>query len=597
MDLAFFLLSLILFFIVLLFDNLLKRPKTKLLLYDDNGNRVKIKIEGPPNIEQTENCTPTNLKLCTVSDKFSCGNCKEPLSLCHHIENNVIISNDIIIPANKTKDEGYCLALNESGSARSCTAKNGGKWIINMNANQTLFKFECYCSLPNYFVNSPIDSDCSQFVGCLNGKMKDTNYNTIEEIDCDCNSNYESSRGKTAFSEAPQCVLKNIFKWDKPEFPVLEQKFIAPMYLTMLDPDVKLPNPCLFDLATNTFVKGIGKIELDKEQNTAYCVALKIGYATTITNSDYLLNNNGNYSNAITSFTNNPENLISRKHETVYEYHRTKINTSDNALKGVRVYYDDFKFKLNYLEKDSGNMGGSGRFYAYAPNIPSRYHHNAFVYIYNAATPTPMRTQDITLGAMLYWSPIYNSPGGIESTRRIYNGIAPLKGGYTTKKQMVMYPLLPVPMNCRRIMGSSGLYGVENGVDAADPKHAFNYALPLDVGNNFLSRLNTGVLLEYIKDNIKYTKPLTTTLAFTQKYRLNYNPKFSVLYGGNNSKTWLYYHSHCENLDLADSEDVHMWPETSYCIEDGTDGIGLVMPYHGRYKVEDNKVQFCEFFD
>lgn len=600
MDLAFLFITIVLFLIAFLFDKLLKRPNTKLLLYDDNGKRVKIKVEGPPPMEQTEDCTTTNLKLCTISDKFSCGNCKEPLALCHHVENSRVIkttTDDIIIPANKTKDEGYCLPLNESGSARSCTAKNGGLWIINTNANHTLFKFECYCSLPNYFVNSPIDNDCSQFVGCINGKMKNTEYNTVEEIDCDCNLNYESSRGTTSLSEAPQCILKNIFRWDKPEFPVLDEKFVSPMYLSMLKEDVKLPNPCLFDLAQNAFVKDIGQVQIDEERNIAYCVALKIGYTTTITNSDYLLNNNGNFSNSITSFTNNPAELIGRKHETLYEYHRTKVNTRDNVLKGVRVYYNDFKFKLDYLDKKSGNMGGPGQYYTYAPNIPLQYHGNAFVYVYNAATPTPMNTKDINLGAMMYWSPIYNTTGGMESTHRVYNGVAPLKGGYTRRQQMILYPLIPVPMNCKRIMGFGGLYGVEKGIDAADPKHAFNYALPLDVGNNFLSRLNTGVLLEYTKDNIKYTKPLTSTLAFVQKYRINYNPNFSVLHGGTNSRIWMYYISNCDNLDLADSEDIHMWPETSYCLETGTDGVGLVTPYNGKYKVEQNNVQFCDFFD
>lgn len=599
MDFVFLIILVVLFVIGVAIDSLMAPKISSISTYDDNGKRLTIKINTLPDIPQTEDCLPDSLKVCDMNDKFSCGRCKEPLATCHHIPIDMTIevpgSKDIVIKANKNKQEGYCLTLNASGSARTCTRKNGGKWILVLNPSQTLYRFECFCSQHNYFVNSPIDNDCTQFVGCINGKMKSNDWNKFEDIECTCKQNFESSRiaFNSPISEAPQCVLKNIFKWEKPPFPVLEKKFIDPVYLDIVTPEISLPNPCLYDLATNTFSNDIGEIVLDTSKNIAYCRALKIGYTTAITNSDYLLNNNGNYANCLTSFTKNVQDLVKRKDEIIYEYQRTKVNTKDNVLRGVRIYYNDFKFKLNYLDPNSGNMNGPGIIYSFAPTIPKNRIEFAYVYVYNAPTPTPLQLTDIKLGSMMYWCPFFNTRGGIESSKRVYNGIVPLKGGSTESKQMVFYPLPPVPTSCKKLAGFTGLYSVSN-TDASSEEYAFHYALPLTLGNNFLSRKNTGVIMNYnIKDKL-YSKPLSCgSLDLTQKYRYNFNPKFSVLAQGM-ATSWMYYRSTCDDHYLADEKDEHMWPETSYGLD--SEGIGGVEPYHGRYKVENNKVEFCTFF-
>lgn len=601
MDLLFFIISLILIAIGLAVNSLMAPQTTSISTYKDNGKRLKIKINTMPEISQTENCNIESLTICDVNDKFSCGKCKEPLATCHHISNDMTLqiqgSKEVFIKANTNKNEGYCLSLNSSGSARTCTRKNGGKWIMTLNPSQTLYKFECFCSQHNYFVNSPIDNDCTQFVGCVNGQIKNNDWKSVDEIDCECNINYESTRTshqKSSISDAPQCILKNIFKWKTPPFPVLDRKYIDPLYLNLITSEIKVPNPCLYDLATNTFIDDIGEIVIDPKTNIAFCRALKVGYTSVITNSDYLLNNNGNYSNSITSFTNNVQDLIKRHDETVYEYQRTKIDTPDNVLHGVRVYYNNFKFKLSYLEPDSGNMNGPGVLFNFAPRIPKDRINFVYVYVYNAPTPAPVDLKDMPMGKMLYWAPFFNTQGGINSSNRVYNGIMPLRGGAIAYMQKIFFPLPPVPNSCKKLAGFDGLYPVNGSLNAEEDKWAIDYALPLNVGNNFKSRINTGAILNYHIKDVLYTKPLSCdSLDLTQKYRKNFNPNFSVLYGAHYTY-WMYYVNNCENEYLANKSDEHMWPETCYGLE--KNGIGSAEAHIGRYKVENNEVKFCEFY-
>lgn len=600
MDLLFLIISLVLFAIGIAINSLMSPRTTSISRYNDNGKRIKIKVTTLPEISQTDDCLPESLKICDTKDAFSCGKCKQPLATCHHIPTDMTIevagSKEIFIKANKNKNEGYCLALNSSGSARTCTRKNGGKWILVLNPKQTLYRFECFCSQHNYFVNSPIDNDCTQFTGCLNGEIKDNDWKSLDEIDCDCIKDHESTRTahNSSVSEAPQCVLKNIFKWKEPPFPVLEAKFIDPLYIKLMGDDVKLPNPCLYDLTTGMFNNDIGKISIDQKTNIAFCEPLKVGYSTAVTNSDYLLNNNGNYANCIYSFTKNIQDLAARSDEQIYEYHRTKVDTPDNVLQGVRVNYNDFKFKLNYLEPDSSNMGGGGVFYNYAPRIPKERQRHVYVYVYNAPTPKPMDTHEIILGKMLSWVPCFMPQPGIESTNRVYNGIMPLRGGSSDRLQKVLYPDLQAKQSCLKLADQTGLYPVK-GPNGYDDKFAIDYALPLVVGNDFKSRLNTGVILNYHVKDMLYSKPLSCgSLNQTQKYRLNFNPNFSVLFGVVAYYRWMFYRFRCEDEYLADDRDTHMWPETCYGLEVG--GIGCVEPYVGKYtvSVDENKVNWCK---
>lgn len=600
-----FLIVLIVFLIITLgIDKLMSSKNENLTTYNDNGKRVRIIVNTLPNISQTDDCTPHTLKTCTIGDLFSCGKCKEPLASCHHFANDMNIDapgyGTIFIQANKSKEEGYCLALNSSGSARACTRKNGGKWILVLNESQTLYRFECFCSQHNYFVNSPIDNDCTQFIGCVNGKMKTENWNKLEEIDCECKTNYESSRLTPNFSvsEAPQCVLKNIFRWEKPPFPVIQKEFVSTSYLQFIQGDVHLPDPCQFDLRTNTFNSGIGQAVLDEQKNIVYCRPMKIGYATAITNSDYLLNNNGAYANCIISFTDNISDLEKRKNDELFEYQRTKIYTPDNILRGVRLYYKDFKFKLSYLERDSMNMNGPGVYFAYAPTIPKERMDKAYVYIYNAQTPTPITSLDEIgkWGTMLYWSPFFNTTGGSEANNRVYNGIMPL-AHYSDPRQMILLPNVPVAASCKKLAGFNGLQKA-GYVHAEEEKWAVEYALPLTLGNYFKTKLNTGILLRYTPEgsNEVFAKPISIgNLVRTQRYRRNYNKDFSELHGATQANRWMYYRTlHCDDLQLASKKTIHMWPETSYGYELGE--VGCVRPAHGRYTATHDDVEFCDFY-
>lgn len=603
MHLILTLVTIVLCLVMFAVDHLLngKRGENFVFTYDDNGKRVKIVVEAAPVIPQTEDCTPDHLKTCTMNDRFSCGSCNQPLAVCRHFDKNVTIEIKgtlVKIPRNTKPDEGYCLATGEDLNQRKCSQKHGGKWIMTTNDNQTLLRFECFCSEQGFFVNSPITGDCTVFVGCNNGTLKTHDWNTLAEIDCNCHMNYVSnydadgqSRDKK-YAAAPQCVEKNIFMWDKPPFPVLESKYIDKFYMSALgekDTEVKLPNPCLLDLSTRTFIPGIGEIRLAEHKTTkqmvAYCVSLDEAYTTVVINDDYLLNNGGQYANGLVKFVNDRNKL--KPGETVYEFFRTKINQEDEPLEGRRIEYQALNnIQLPYLEKESANTGGNGEMFTYAPRIPRDQAPKSYVYVFAAITP---ETVNIIIGEMLSYMPVY-MPTGIEATRRVFNGVIAFKPFAHDNYYYAVWPEVP-PNKHSRYFGTTGIMGPER-MEGGERKFAEHFCLPIKMNGemNPYSRLNTGTLLKYTIKNQIYNKPISANNdLLTQKYRRSYNKDYDVIPPGK----YLKFYRHL--VLPADEHDVHLFTENSVGYE--LNDLGCGETKYSRYKIQNKQPVFLNYYN
>lgn len=249
------------------------------------------------------NCTTQDEKLieCDIDENNAlgkngmCAQCKQISAICINIREAVYSSTDhdrVIISPNSSPNKGYCLPA--VLVSKSCTRRNGGKWILTTSSSNSsdsdvenkkylVYTFECFCSTPNFFQNDYFGgNDCTRFVGCLNGKLKNNDWNSYEDMRCTCNENvYEEQLGSE--NEPPKCIPLNIYrrKYDGTiplPFDILDRQYIDPGYLFLLGNNnnntLNLPNPCTFDVATRTFIKDIGKVVWDSTKKIAYCVLL-----------------------------------------------------------------------------------------------------------------------------------------------------------------------------------------------------------------------------------------------------------------------------------------------------------------------------------
>lgn len=596
------LVTIVLCLVLFAMDHILngKRGQNYVFTYNDSGKRVKIVVDVAPVIAQTDECTMQQLKKCTMDDRFSCGACKQPLAICNHFYSDTLVEINGVtanVPKNTSPNEGYCLALDENISQRKCSQKHGGKWILTTNANQTLLRFECFCSEPGFFVNSPVTGDCSVFVGCNNGAIKSQDWNLLSEIDCHCLPDFISNRdgqpSGTKSAAAPQCVAKNIFQLDNPPFPVLDTKFIDKFYMSALgvgDNEIRLPNPCLMDLASRTFVEGIGEVRTKiieaTQQEVAYCVSLNDAYTTVVVNDDYLLNNNGQYANGLMKFVDDEKNLA--ENEIVYEYFRTKIDQPDDPLQGRRVRYKNLNnMKFPYLTQGSGNLGGDGQLYTYAPIMNLATAPNSYVYVYSAPSPEPV---EIIFGEWLSYMPVFMPPS-FEASVRVFNGVIPFKPAYNnTQMYYAVWPMVP-PRAFTGCFGTTGIMG-SSRPEGAERVFAEHFCLPLrmDGEMNSYSRLFTGTMLKYTLKNQVYNKPISCGNAnLLLKYRTNYNDKYDYV----PPRKYLRFTG--KFVTPADEHDEHLFTENAVGYEENDLGCGERK--YSRYTFENHIVKFPHYYN
>lgn len=479
-------------------------------LYTDNGNRIFFEMIGEEVLgggKGNSECTVKELVPCKMG-VGACVECVQVLATCVHFDNDIELMDDnglmISIPANDHPDDGYCLFLLDDRSEKKCTKRNGGKWIIS-KVDGGRYTYKCFCSESIYFTNETIGGDCTRFQGCKNGTISNPDYSYPEEIMCLCNTDYYLADGAP-----PSCKKSNIFYSSKVTFMPLDHKYIADEYWEYVDGEhVRLPNPCIIDAYTGEQHLFDGEIIL--EDGIAYCVSKNPHFITLRFNDDYLRGNGGKFANGIMRITT----AIDVNNETIYEF----AKNPERPLSGRRIPYEDLTIKLPYLEKDSGNMGGGGRYYSSFPSI-SDVSYRMKVFVYDAEIPKMKRPTFDRTGILSY-IPVF-MPQGIESRSRVFNGMIPYRNvinnidGYG----VAFYPTVPVKDEFDWHFGRTGLFE-GSGLDMKDGRIR-PYYVPHMLDNynhiNYNTTLFTGIVLSefvdpkaegYYGGTINVVKPLT----------------------------------------------------------------------------------------
>lgn len=386
--------------IVLLYCALIK---TEVKLFSDNGRRVapfKV-INNDAPCHDYEKC---NLNT-------GCISC---VGTCAHFDEDVVTDDGRELARNNP-GEGYCMRnfIDDRGS-RGCNNKHGGKWVLTRDESNS-FYFKCYCTTPTIFDNGP-DGDCSLFKGCISGALID-NDGPLNDLHCTC----PDDMMEKIVNGLPTCVKKNYYQTRPSGDNDIDKKYVAPEYRKF-----NLPNPCMFDAFRKYYVPGAGQAVL--VDGVAMCKVLDPKYTTVLFEDDYLLNNGGKYANGIARVSDaDPDDGIMYESRPV-------------ARVGKRYNSKDIIIPLPYLHENSGNRGGTGRFYNFASKIQN--YNRSKIYVYAAPEPK-IETVNMTRSSFVTYIPTYLS--GFEVTNKTYSGTIPVLTAPTTcNAQPMLGPLQQV---------------------------------------------------------------------------------------------------------------------------------------------------------
>ncbi|WBR61442.1 per os infectivity factor [Drosophila suzukii associated hytrosavirus 1] len=539
-----------------------------------------------------------------------CIQCKQIASRCVHINQPVYSSSDpdlILIQPNSSPDKGYCLP--SVTASKSCTRRNGGKWILiqtndDINDPYIIYSFECYCSTPNFFQNDTLNgNDCTKFVGCRNGELL-PGWSSYEKMRCDCPADlYEEKTGSS--NEPPSCILLNAYRRQKNiSFDVLDKKYIEPEYLNLLGTSLNLPNPCTFDLTTKTFIKNIGRVVLDESGKIAYCESTHSNYMPMIMNDDYLLGNGGKYANVMFRYRMNDmnennddadDNYNDYVDGKMYEIYRRGSNVEH--LSGVRLPYYNFPIYLPYLEPDSYNMGNaSGRHYHTHPVIPKERQMYAMVYVFEVERPN--YTINIVLGNTIQYLPAF-MPTSFDTRYRVYNGaiacinIPTITLTHNQKRAFRMiYPNPPAHQFSDKL-GTVGIAGelVYPNVTSGKFISGYGFHFIHDGKIEPYTELFTGTIFSYTIDFKVYTRPVSCgDQTLTNKYRQNFDPNWRNI--PDEEMVAVPVHS-MPHLAIT-GRDGHMFTHNSYDIE--RNEVGTTKKTISRYDVSGPRIKFPDFY-
>lgn len=565
------------------------RWKTNALdLFQNNGLYIKNdngRKQVPETVDGKQECSVQTLVKCKIDDSlFGCSNCKEILSECVHFETDILDEdNHITVPKNSV-DEGYCLPVNDNRNKRKCTTKNGGRWILSRNENKNGYAFVCVCSNENFFTKSTLLSDCDRFVGCQNGKLI-PGWSTFDGMMCSCDKNYELLAGTMNFP--PQCIRKNIFRHNKDtlKFKPLSLEFVSPEYLELLNSgdSIFLPNPCHFDVVTRTYNPSIGRVTLDSELKIAYCEATDSRYIEVITTDDYLLNNQGKFSNGIAMITDKGEHERMYGDNIVYEVLRRPKGSEDVPLEGIRILYSDFIFQLPYFEENSGNMGNkNGTIYPYIPQRDERYGDVPKVFVFRAIKPKQVK---LKISNTLAWIPAFMYTGSISTDYRSYNGVLPFKHFSLLPSNFihVIYP--GIHAKCvKSLLKESSIQDGLHRPNVLAEQFSRDYAFPLFTNRNEIqpySLLFTGLFVTYKVRDEFFSKPLSPGLVvLCTKYRRHYDAEWTSIVKNPKEKS----HECPPTLSLATKYDAHLFTENAFNFE--RNAVGAPTQRAGQYRFE-----------
>lgn len=457
-------------------------------------------------------------------------NSKENDYMWKHFADN---DNENNILKNSSPELGYCLRFDSAKIEDIvCNEDNGGVKILR-RTNDGKFAYFCLCKKPHIYVNDPETGDCTHYNGCrTNGKMMDGN--------CVCNDGYFKSTNELGVEN---CKPRSIFK-DSNMLNILDRKFVDPNYLALIDETVNLPNPCNIDIVSGRLYENVGMIKTTDDGSIVYCDVQDPRFVTIQVNDDYLKGNGGKYANAIFKYSN------ASSTEIIYE-------TSKFTKHGFRLKYNDFFYKLPYMELDSGNMGGSGRDYEPFPRatenefITNLALNNRKIYIYNAKTPEKIEPK---IGSFVKFSLFFTIASVIEQTQRNYHGQLATINNNSTNTNVFWEPNYK---RYKNIKDSSILFTGRIDYHTNDVRRWVT-SNPFNSGSfNFYSNYSSGIYMTYKKQNDIFSKAISPhskilVNRFKSYVDADYRSKDAIKFDVN---------THDQGTFLTDK---HMWPEDSF---------------------------------
>lgn len=158
------------------------------------------------NIENKYDCNAESLRVCLLNDPLSLFGCKELTVGCHHFETDIVLKKNgqtIPIPANKTSNEGYALAI--TNLTEACNTFHGDFVLVTANVESNDYMLICQCKNPGYIGNDNLLGNCETIRIC-GGNIDDIN-KPLDQINCQCNELEKSVRYEDGL---PKCKLMTI---------------------------------------------------------------------------------------------------------------------------------------------------------------------------------------------------------------------------------------------------------------------------------------------------------------------------------------------------------------------------------------------------
>lgn len=229
-----------------------------------------IHFNPPPDqiiIDNPYECTPLDLKPCTLDNGLSCAGCKSLLATCVHFpkDTKFIDYNGVesIIKANATENDGYCLT--QVNSNQRCNPYHGDLVLIQTDPDSKESLLYCDCKNPGYIGNTELLGGCDTVFIC-NGKI-DNLQQPLENIKCLC----ENDMISVTKNDVPTCVAPTVAeftKYNDPSFfnnveTVPKDRFIDDVKNRF--PGQHLRNPCKYCLLTGNYVENGEMVPTDDD--------------------------------------------------------------------------------------------------------------------------------------------------------------------------------------------------------------------------------------------------------------------------------------------------------------------------------------------
>lgn len=334
---------------------------SKILL---NKTRKDVKTDTTTMRENQTLAASTVLHECEIEKGetacFKCIESRKFLRSCVHIRRDMTVTdkNDdvLVIPKNRDNSLGWCLPKNfenidqdldgSDGSGndvvtavpkeinRNCNP-NTGKWLLSQLGDDggsfdSSYNWICKCTYPNLMTNLTTSmSDCLKPVGCApHGHLDDVTSKGLvdpyREGQCVCDRFYEAGFEDNI---GPVCSPRNIGTSGKALHELYKENnlsygssiphsYVSKILVNSIDRRYRgqslIPNPCRVDAITGLPTNGCQEVLTTIDgKSRVICVSVRGDHVAVKNDSDYLLNNNGQYPNACVAVIDNREEAIS----------------------------------------------------------------------------------------------------------------------------------------------------------------------------------------------------------------------------------------------------------------------------------------------